>query len=206
MEKQVSAFRLALGCLLLGWSIQGFAATNPSLSISATTIAGTCADSVFTITSEWDAVDSDGINCDVVGVIAYDALGVPVASDWDCTTPPETGYIRPSPFGPHGGFGESIINNMTARPLTVEMYDLDFEPEGGRNFQAQYDEIANSGAPELLSLTYDPASEVPACASLPGTAAPAQSVPVPALSAWALLLLGLTVAMVAAGRLGARRR
>lgn len=185
---------LAVLLLVVVGSVQ--AASNPSLSITATTVESTCNGSTFTVTSGWTATDGDGVDCDVVGIIVYDANDVPVSSDWQCWSPPDTD-TRLTRFGPDTSFGFDNINDMTARPLTVEMYDLDFEPAGGANFQSQYDEIVNAAAPVFMSLEYDPATEVAACAELPeritvdAAPVPATSLPGSAILALALGLLAM---------------
>ncbi|NND44434.1 MAG: hypothetical protein HKN58_03855 [Xanthomonadales bacterium] len=184
----------------LGIMSTAHAASNPDLNITATEVDSTCATSEFLVTSEWQEDVDDAFNCDIAAVIVYDGLGVPIASDWQCT---QVGNYtqRDTPFGDFVGSGAfmNIINEITARPLTAELYDVDFEPAGGRNFLSQYEEIINAGAPLMLSQTWDPAEQVPGCGSLPliGGAA----TPVPSTTFWGMLLLSgllLTIGLVRA--------
>lgn len=161
---------LVIGALLAVIGSAG-AATSTGISVTATDVQATCDGSTFQISFGWLADDSDNsTGGDWVGMIAYDAAGVPVSTDWEWVALGDT-YTRNTPFGPG-----DIINAMTARPLTVVVYDLTLHPGVyGRNYQAMYDVIVGAGAPVLGTYEYDPADDVPACASLPWLGAVATS-------------------------------
>lgn len=112
-----------------------------------------------------------------------------LSTDWTGFTTPGTTVPRTRDFGPTAPSGQ--INGITARPITVELYDLCTAPPGGWNTQAIYDDIASqatAGAPLLESVVYDPAVDVPDCANLPQVP-PVPTVGLGALTALALLLL-----------------
>lgn len=155
------------------------AATNGSLSVALVTDSGVCATSTFQITSSWDGtVDDTGSTSDRAGMIAFDANGTPIASDWTAATVGgSTNRLT--------GFGNgNEINAMTARPLTIQLYDITTSPPGGFNLQTIYDNIVAQGAPLLAEITYDPATDVSDCSSLPLI-----GVSVPTTTTWGLLLL-----------------
>ena len=138
------------------------AATLTTLNFTLTTDNGTCLDSVFTIEFGWLAEISDPTDGnDVVGMIAYDGNGVSIAADWNGwsvgTTASETTPISPA----------DQINAMTARPLTIEVYDIVTFPPFGQNSQAIYDDILAQNAPLLSTLIVDPAAVLATCTSLP---------------------------------------
>ena len=158
-------------------------ATNPTLSVPLYSTDGTCGGSTFEITFGWLATVDDGASgFDVVGMIAYDSSGVPIAADWDGWFV-GTSLARVTMFG----FGAGI-NQMTSRPVKIEVYDIVTFPPFGQNTQAIYDDIVAQSAtgPLLIEMIYDPTDDVPDCTNLPGAST------VPTLGAAGLItLIGL---------------
>ncbi|MCI0711518.1 MAG: hypothetical protein L0154_15290 [Chloroflexi bacterium] len=140
------------------------AATNPTLEVSVSVNTGDCATSIFQIDFSWLSEVNDQDGYDVVGIIAYDANGTRIATDWNGWLPGMQ-YPMATPFGHDLG-----INAITVRPIYIEMYDITSFPPIGYNTNEIYDHIlnqVNNGAPLLLSMLYDPTMDVPDCASLP---------------------------------------
>jgi len=156
--KKLTAMALIAILLAPGYA---WSATDPSIEVTVLTPGEGCLDTEFNIAFGWLNETDDISGGDLVAMIAYDGLGVPIAADWSGGTV-GTPQVRDTQFG--DGLG---INDLTARPLTVEVYDVVAEPPGGWNYQELYDFILAQGAPLLLSATYDPADDVAACAELP---------------------------------------
>jgi len=176
--KRLGVVGLMAALLLVAALPTAQAATLTMLSVTVNSIGATCDTSAFTINFGWLADVSDPVDGnDLVGMIATDAYGVPIAADWNGWAVGNTA-TETTPFGSGEG-----INAVTARPITINVYDLTGAfPPYGQNTQAIYDDIAGRGAPLLGQLVYDPADDVPACASLPLIApAPAAAVPGPDL-------------------------
>ncbi|MGQ9849468.1 MAG: hypothetical protein ACUVSU_05390 [Aggregatilineaceae bacterium] len=181
---------VAVIALLVIFSVigTGMAATNLTFVVALTTAGQTCATSQWTISFSWTAVTADFPDgSDGVAMIAYDGYGVPISADWNGWTPGNT-FTETTSFGNGAG-----INAMTARPITVEVYDLGVGPflPLGENLQSIYDDVvarAAAGAPLVTSAVVDPADAVPDCASLPLVSGeepeePVVAVPVPGCDA-----------------------
>lgn len=153
---------LFLFCLLI-FPIVAFSATLNSFSISAKTVAITCLASEFQYVWNFTAVNDDDRGSDATGITITDGRGVVVSTYWFVYSVGSTG---PSHLH-YGVFGNGVMNDMTARPLTITIYDLTAFPPGGVNTQPIYDNIVAQNAPVLAQYIYDPATDVPACASLP---------------------------------------
>jgi hypothetical protein len=147
------------------------AATDPTLFVGLLVDYGDCQTNAYRADWSWLSTDDDdGANFDYVGVITYDANGVRIAAEWQGWIVGQT-YEWLSTFGTQG----NGMNAFTARPLTLEMIDLRSQPPKGYNTDAIYSDIEaqrDSGAPVLLTVTYDPANDAPDCASLPFIAPP----------------------------------
>lgn len=156
---------------IIAVSLSGFipthveAATDPGLFVSMTVDYGTCSDSIYEIAISWTGSQNDaGTPYDQVGWIAYDANGVHIASDWNGIQP---GYS----WTYYTDFGSTVgMNDVTARPITIEVYDtVEFGPFD-YNTEAVYQYVldqAAAGAPLLISAVYDPANDQPDCGTLP---------------------------------------
>ena len=142
------------------------AATMITFSITNITVGATCDTSVWNVNFDAlaDREESNFSGFDRWGYIAYDGNGVPISADW---TGDDLGFAR----NRDNTFGNGdIINNITARPITLVLIDTDGSLEFGTDTQLVYDSIEASylaGEPVLATIIYDPADDVPACASLP---------------------------------------
>ncbi len=169
-------------------------ATAPVLSVSLFSTDNTCAGSAFII--DWGytgEVDDTASGFDRVGMIAFDANGVSIASDWN-------GAMVGSSSNRNVVFGVSAgINQITARPIRVEIYDIVNRPDFGLNTQAIFDQIMAQVPPSplMLSLDYDPSIDVPDCASLP-TNTLGGPVAISTLSNFGMILLAFLFMGVAA--------
>jgi hypothetical protein len=140
------------------------AATLTGFWVTNTMVGATCLDSTWEIYFGWTGVTADFPDGnDGVGMIAFDGNGVPIAADWD-GFPPGATLNQTTPFG--GGLG---INDLTARPVTIQLFDFGVGPylPFGENTQAIYDDIVARGDPVAAEIVYDPASDDPNCAALP---------------------------------------
>lgn len=124
------------------------------------TLGATCGDTVweigFTVTGTTD--DSGGL--DYVGLTVTGPNGEPL---WANSAGIGVGFTASTWAIVPGSF---LINPITRRPLTVRVFDITssfFIP----NMLVRYHAIMGSGAPLLDQFIYDPATDVPACASLP---------------------------------------
>lgn len=142
------------------------AATNPSMIVGLASDNGGCQDNVYQADFSWlSTTADDAAGFDYVGVIAYDANGLRIAADWNGWLP-GLSFTYMATFG-DPGWG---MNQMSARPIFLEMYDLFAAPPMDFNTDEVYDNIENqvaNGAPLMLSVQYDPANDEPDCASLP---------------------------------------
>ncbi len=181
----------ALAVLIMGFALvtPAHAATSNGISVTLYNDGGTCLSSDFDIawsfTAQYDDVSGD----DGVGMIAYDGNGVPIAADWTSAGPPGSATR-------HTVFGATVsqINAMTARPLTIVMYDITSYPPGGSNTQAVYDNIVGQGAPVIDQLVFDVASVLPSCDTLPLL----QQAAIPVLSSWGLVAFAMLLALAGA--------
>ena len=139
-------------------------AINPILFVELYSTDGTCGGSIFEITVGWTATIADpGDGNDVVGMIAYDSFGVPIAANWNGWRIGDTATVR-TDFGDGDG-----INEMTGRPIKIEVYDIVTFPPFGSNTQAIFDDILAQSAtvPLLIEMVFDPTDLVPDCTNLP---------------------------------------
>jgi len=114
-------------------------------------------------------------------MIAVDANGVVISADWVGSLIGNQ-MVQQTFFG----FGNGVMNAMTARPITIQVFDITATPPFGNNNQAIYDNIVAQGAPLLIETDYDPVDDLASCSVLPLGANPTS---VPANSTWAMLLL-----------------
>ena len=141
------------------------AASNPTMIVGLLVDFGGCQQNAYRADWSWVSTDYDDSTYDYVGVIIYDANGVRLAAEWQGWFVGDS-YSWISTFGAGGGG----MNNITARPVTIEMIDLVSAPPSGYNTDAIYTDIEsqrNNGAPVLLTVTYDPANDEPDCSTLP---------------------------------------
>lgn len=154
---------LLTGAIVLIFSLLLFfnmtqAATFIDLSITNTLVGVNCDTSEWVISFSFNAVDNNLSGGDLVGMVATDANGVAISADW-------IGYlIGSSSAGKITLIGNGNgINNITASPITIVVYDIATASIGGLNTQAIYDNIVGQGAPVLGTLVYNPNIDVPTC-------------------------------------------
>ncbi len=167
--------KMLLSALIAGISLmmamfaQAAIFLNASITVQDNT--GTCATSTFTASFRYQAVNNDqGSGFDRVGIIVFDGNDVPISTTW-------TGWSA-SAMSPiitwTVDFGDSVMNAITARPLTMVVYDITAAAGAGSNTQPVYNAIVGQDAPVLATVIYDPADDIPDCANLPymGVVAP----------------------------------
>ncbi|MCI0711500.1 MAG: hypothetical protein L0154_15200 [Chloroflexi bacterium] len=172
------AIIVVIGLLaIIGYSLPNpvKAATNPYILVGMAFNAGNCQDSFYEVEFGWVSTDADDGQFDFVGVVVYDANGVRLAADW------ANGAVG-IPMNWLAFFGQNTnplfkggMNEITARPVTIEMYDLYRSPPIDYNTNPVYDDILNqaaTGAELMLTVEYDPANDQPDCASLPVIGSP----------------------------------
>lgn len=162
---------LSIHILAIGQQDQVNAASSITGNLEVISAGTDCTDTGWRVNASWLNTDDDtGTGKDRVALIVFDGNGVPIASNWS-----------DSAIGNHIGvsfdFGNGdLINEITARPLTIQLHDVTFGPTIGGNFLAQYNEIIANNAPIAVEIIYDPADDIAGCASLPLiAAAPASS-------------------------------
>lgn len=142
----------------------GQAASGITADVGVDTVGPDCASSGWLISFGWTATTHDFPDTnDGVAMIAYDGNGVAIAADWN-GWPVGSTFTEHTPFG--AGHG---INAITARPITIEVFDLEPGPvlPLGENTQAIYDAIVGRAAPLAQRIVYDPAEDIPDCGTLP---------------------------------------
>lgn len=133
-------------------------AATGSISFDGTGIAGsTCANSTVNFTGQpfGDTVDTTqgGVDSDYVGLVLVDATGQMLFA----------GYL-PFPMGPNSQPGGlPLYSNISARPVTIAMFDIDNGIETASDWFAY---ITTTGT--LIDQdSIDPATISPACSGLP---------------------------------------
>ena len=104
-----------------------FAATSGFVDVFVDEAAKNCNDSVMVVESTWSYTTDDNDGKDLVGIVIYDGSGNVLATDWQGTTPGEK-FLRLTAIG--GKYSHIEINS---RPLTVDLYDLQYVPLSGGN-------------------------------------------------------------------------
>ena len=136
------------------------AATLITLSIKNNIVGATCNTSEWEITYSWRYTTNDsGSGVDYAAMVATDANGVLITVSWDGATSGGLGIASNTQ-----GFGNGIVNDITASPLTITVYDIYTSPSIASD-EAAYNDIIAQSAPVLGTLTYDPSSDVPSCPS-----------------------------------------
>ncbi len=133
------------------------ATLTASTTINIITVGATCQTSEWRIRVAYQGVNNDGGGVDNVGVVVTDANNVAIAVSWSGISPPSLAVVT-SDFG-----NGNVINNITASPLTITVYDIMTTPMSGVNTQASYNQIVGQSAPVLDSVTYNPNADVPSC-------------------------------------------
>ena len=133
------------------------ATLTASTTINIITVGATCQTSEWRIRVAYQGVNNDGGGVDNVGVVVTDANNVAIAVSWSGISPPSLAVVT-SDFG-----NGNVINNITASPLTITVYDIVTTPMSGVNTQASYNQIVGQSAPVLDTLTYNPSNDVPSC-------------------------------------------
>lgn len=152
---------LAAATILTSAFTPTFAATSGFIDVFVDKAAERCSDSVLVIESSWTFTKNDANGEDLVGIIAYDGAGNPLAADWQGSYANQE-FIRLTAFG-----GEYSTGEILSRPLTIDLYDLSTRPVDGQNTTAVRKSILSQSPPLLERRIYDPARDIESCKTVP---------------------------------------
>ncbi len=149
---------------MMGLAIGSTSATGGIISnlvFSVNTNAAVCEDVIFQLNFDESPVVDDWSGYDLFGITIVDANGVAVGAMWDGWAVGSGTYNFARLFG-----DTSVINSITARPLTITFYDTTLNLGMGINTQIIFDGIVNENAPIIAKYVIDPADYTSACAGL----------------------------------------
>lgn len=174
---------------MLWFTSPTFAATAPELNIGQVINFGTsCKEGFFGFgLGHTHTTNDDAMGNDFVGVTISDGNGVPLhGMTFGLTTSGRIGTGWSLGRSP-AVTGIPAINDITARPIHIRMYDINFglprtDPIGEFNVSAEaYSAVINSGAPLIAEATFDPGTTLPDgptyCGDLPFGAGESESPP-----------------------------
>lgn len=143
-------------------AIPSDAITLIDVQTSTGATGSSCDDYIMTMNVNYTGVVDDWNGFDLIGITIVDGMGAEIAAHWNGRTLGSTATDLLS-------FSlVSAINPMTARPLTITVYDLTVKPSSTNDYsQTVFDEIIGQNAPELGVFTHDPGILSSYCAALP---------------------------------------
>ncbi len=170
--KRIILYSLIVLVLILPGSASQ-AASGATLEYSGVSIpTDVCADSYGWIVPRivLDSVDEteDGVSYDWQALIAFDGDGVPLDVDFSRFDVAlgvmdiyQQGYWA---YEVSHGLSRGGLNDITARPITVELYDIPAMP--GQAGMAAYEAVRTTGT-KLATLSYDLLPLIAGCSELP---------------------------------------
>jgi len=161
MFRDVHQLLLSAAILLTSAITPALAATSGYIDVFVDKAAKSCNNSVMVIESTWSFTNNDVNGTDLVGIVVYDGSGTTLATDWQGTIKGQN-FLRLTAFG-----GEYNRIEINSRPITVDLYDLRQKPFGERNSLTLTNSIFSQSPPLLERMVYDPADDIPSCATVP---------------------------------------